>query len=209
MIQPRPQKHLGVRRPRGAVASSTFMLSGKRVSSAVVRNSVSISTAGSTCASSAPARGARSVLSSCMSPSSGELLLLHSAAICSMRRAFCDLVGNLGDDDLPGAVLALSTLPLRAHAESAAAGLVGLRIASGSRRGCRRSGSRGRACAQQASTESLSGVGRMIPAPRRRPRRRYAAGWRSPCRPRCRPRRSPAGWGRRAGSTTGSCSSPS
>jgi hypothetical protein len=37
------------------------------------------------------------------------------------------LVGNFGDDDLPGAAASLFLLPARAHPEGTAAGLVGFR----------------------------------------------------------------------------------
>ena len=72
------------------VASSTFMFSGKRVSSAVARNSVSISTSGSTPrVFGSSTRRTVSVLSSRTSPSSGSLRSSSSWAICSTSLAFC------------------------------------------------------------------------------------------------------------------------
>ena len=161
-------------------------------------------------ASSVPARGAPvSVLSSRTSPSSGSFFSSISWAICSISLRLLHLIGDFGDDDLPGAVLALLDRPSGAHAEAAAAGLVGRQDR---RRVLHQHAAgreiRARHVAQQIGRRRLrdggSGGSR-----RRRPRRRCAAGWRSPCRPRCRPRRWRAGSGNAPGSTTGSLSSPS
>jgi hypothetical protein len=71
-------------------ASSTFMLSGKRLSSAVARNSVSIITLGSTARDfGSSTRRTLSVLSSRTSPSSGSFFSSSSSAICSISRDFC------------------------------------------------------------------------------------------------------------------------
>ena len=68
-------------------ASSTFMLSEKRVSNWVARNSVSISTAGSTARDfGSSTMRTTSVLSSRMSPRRGSFRSSMSWATCSIRR---------------------------------------------------------------------------------------------------------------------------
>ena len=66
------------------------MLSEKRVSSAVARNSVSISISASTVrVFGSSTRRITSVLSSRTSPSSGSFFSSSNCAICSISRAFC------------------------------------------------------------------------------------------------------------------------
>ena len=179
-------------------ASSTFMFSGKRDSSAVARNSVSISTSGSTLRVFGSSTR-RTVVGAFVADvaEQRQLLLFQQLGDLLDQLRLLHLVGDFRDDDLPGAVLALFDRPPGAHAEAAAAGLIG--VEDRRRRlppARRRSGNPARAC-DAAGRRSLPADCGSVRARRRRARRHCAAGCRSPCRPRCRPRRWPAGSGRR------------
>ena len=86
---------------------------------AVARNSVSISIAGSTVRlfGSSTTRTS-SLLSSRMSASSGSFLASSNSATCSIRRDLLHLIGDLGHHDLPGAVLQFLAFPSAPAAES-------------------------------------------------------------------------------------------
>ena len=112
-------------------------------------------------ASSAPAPGApSSALSSRTSPSSGSLLLLQQLGDLLDQLGLLHLVGNLGDDDLPGAVLALLDRP------------------SARARGSRRGRSRRRRGSPRASSTSTPPVGKSGPGMCRSRSAVVACGWR-------------------------------
>jgi hypothetical protein len=169
------------------------MLSGKRLSSAVARNSVSshapwidrarlrLQHEGATL--SLPLARTR--------PSSGSFVSSSSSAIWHQPRLL-----HLRDS----VTKTCQVPPLSASTPTARAG--------GSRHGrCHRLADRLRAFDQQPPVGKSAGCGQQVVE--RPPRvaaqlqrggaelaRHCAAGWRSPCRPRCPPRRSPAGSGR-------------
>ena len=106
---------------------STFMFIAKRVSRSLARNSISISTAGST----VRARGSStmrtsSALSSRTSARIGIFFEVDELGEPLDQLALLHLVGDLGDDDLPGAAAEVLDRPARAQPEAAAAGAVGL-----------------------------------------------------------------------------------
>ena len=126
-----------------------------------------------------------------------QLLGVHQLGDLLDQPRFRHLIGNLGDDDDPGAARAVLDVPRGAHAEAAAAGLVGF-------------ADRGLVVDDDAAggevrplddLEQVAVVGLRVARsgapPHRAIRPCCAAGSRSPCRPRCRPSRWPANAARR------------
>ena len=185
--------------PRRAAASSTFMLTGKRVSRSESLNRLSISTSGSTLRDlGSSTRRTSSANSSRTSPSSGAFLASIRLGQLFDQVGLLHLVGDLGDDDPVGARGPVSSLVQRARsAHPAAAGLVGLQQRR-ARLDDDAAGGEVRALAHGPSGRRWwRRAARAAAGRRRSARRRCAAGSRSPCPRRCRTSRWPAGWGSR------------
>ncbi len=136
--------------------------------------------------------------SSRTSSTSGSFFSSSSSAIFSISCDFCTCHGNLGDDDHPGAARALFLAPLRADAERAAPGAVGL--GNGLLWNSTMMppvGKSGPLTHFEQRSILASGLLDQMQRGVARVRRRCAAGSRSPCRPRCPARRWRAGSGSR------------
>ena len=106
-------------------ASSTFMLTGKRVSRSESRNRLSISSSGSTVrARGSSTRRMSSANSSRTSPSSGAFLLFEQTGQLFDQIGLLHLVGHLGDDDAPKAAPGVLACPTRPQAHAATAGFI-------------------------------------------------------------------------------------
>ena len=140
--------------------TSTFMLSGMRLSSSVSLNSDSISSSGSTVRErGSSTRRMSSADSSRTSASSGSFFSFSSSAIFSISRRLLHLPGNLGDDDRIGAAAGvLLRASARARGTSRGRSRRPRRSPPADRRRCRRSGSPAPARTSAACGCARSGV---------------------------------------------------
>ena len=168
------QRRLQPHHPRRCpAASSTFMLTGKRTSRSESRNRLSISSSGSTVRARAPAPGASSSARLVAHVAQQRRLLLDQAGELLDQLGLLHLIGDLGDDDPPGAAAGVLLRPAGAQcARRRGRSRRPRRIGCGARRSRRRWGSpgpgsssissavvaSGRSSRMQAGVDQLGGV---------------------------------------------------